>query len=598
MKTFLLIFLLVLAPFAMIVAQSWQIRPAPLMTPWAKDVDPENVLPEHPRPQMKRAEWLNLNGVWQFQEAASGDRVPFGNTLKEEILVPFPWQSALSGIRRMLPGNRAWYRRTLDIPAAWNGRTILLHFGAVDWQSTLYVNGRCVGTHKGGYDAFTFDITPFLDAGEQEIIVGVYDPGSEAPIARGKQANPKFADPGGYHYTAGSGIWQTVWLEPVPKKSFITEIKIVPDIDLGTVTVKANISNPFKSDSIHVVVKDGDSVISQNSGDAAQSIIVPVKNAKLWSPDSPFLYDLEITLLDGDVALDKIDSYCGMRKIALTPESGLKKIELNNEFLFQIGPLDQGYWPDGIYTAPTDEALKWDVEQIKAFGYNMIRKHVKIEPARWYYWCDKLGLLVWQDMPHTFERHDEQSKIQFETELFQMVKQHWNFPSIINWIVFNEHWGLYDVHRLTEAVMALDPSRLVTGNSGIDAGTPDLDYEVGHIKDNHSYRPPNCAFASSTRAVVCGEYGAIGYKIPGHIWDVDGPWVHHNYEGIYAATDEYEKFISQILEFIKLDGLSAAVYTQWTDVENEMNGIFTYDRKKVKLHKDRVTAANLSTRQK
>jgi beta-galactosidase/beta-glucuronidase len=598
MKKIVSVALLCFAPFYVIFAQSWEINPAPLMTSWADDVDPEHVLPDYPRPHMQRADWLNLNGIWQFQEAEHGDAVPFDQTLKEEILVPFPWQSALSGIRRMIPSFRAWYRRTIDIPKSWSDDTILLHFGAVDWESTVYVNGRCVGTHKGGYDAFTFDITPFLEKGEQEIVIGVYDPGSDAPIARGKQANQKFADPGGYHYSASSGIWQTVWFEPVPKKSFITELKIVPDIDLGTVTVKANISNPFQSDSILVVVKDGGSVISQNSGDAAQSIIVPLKNAKLWSPDSPFLYDLEITLLDGDVALDKIDSYVGMRKIALSPEPGLKKIELNNEFLFQMGPLDQGYWPDGLYTAPTDEALKWDIEQIKAFGFNMIRKHVKIEPARWYYWCDKLGLLVWQDMPHTFQTHDEQSKIQFETELFQMVKQHWNFPSIVNWIVFNEHWGLYDVHRLTEAVMALDPSRLVTGNSGIDAGKPDLDYEVGHIKDNHSYRPPNCAFASSTRAVVCGEYGAIGYKIPGHIWDIDGPWVHHNYDGIDAATAEYEKFINQIHDFIEEDGLSAAVYTQWTDVENEMNGIFTYDRKKIKLHKDRVTAANKSTYQK
>ena len=577
-------------------AKEWQPKPAPLMTPWAADVDPEQPLPEYPRPQMVRADWLNLNGLWQFQEAEFGENAPFGQTLEEQILVPFPWESALSGIRRMIPGRRAWYRRTFQIPMAWQGQGILLHFGAVDWQSTVYVNGRCVGMHKGGYDAFSFNITPFLNSdADQEIIVGVYDPGSDAPIARGKQANHKFDDPGGYHYSPSSGIWQTVWLEPVPQRSHIEELKIIPDIDLGHIAVYVNASKLFAGDSILVLVKEGEAIVGQRSGDVFAKIIVPVPDAKLWSPDLPFLYDLEITLMDGEKKLDVVRSYFGMRKISLNPEPRLKKIMLNNKFLFQMGPLDQGYWPDGLYTAPTDEALRWEIEQMKEFGYNMVRKHVKIEPARWYYWCDKLGLLVWQDMPHTFQQHTEQSKLQFEHELYQMIKQHWNHPSIVNWIVFNEHWGLFEVHRLTESVMALDPTRLVTGNSGIDAGTPDLDYEVGHIKDNHSYRPPNCAFATSRRAVVCGEYGAIGYKIPNHIWDVDGPWVHHNYTGMEEATAEYEKFIQQILDFIKLDGLSAAVYTQWTDVENEMNGIYTYDRKIIKLDKARIKAANQST---
>jgi hypothetical protein len=259
-----------------------------------------------------------------------------------------------------------------------------------------------------------------------------------------------------------------------------------------------------------------------------------------------------------------------------------------------MGPLDQGYWPDGIYTAPTDEALRWDIELIKEFGFNMIRKHIKIEPQRWYYWCDKLGLLVWQDMPSTFNERTEEEKTQFETELQLMIKTHWNHPSIVNWIIFNEHWGIYDPVRLTENVMALDPSRLVTGNSGIDAGKPNIDYVTGHITDNHSYRPPNVPFASQIRATVCGEYGAIGYKVNEHIWDVDGPWVHHNYKGIDDATAEYEKFINMIIGF-KEEGLSAAVYTQWTDVENEMNGIYTYDRKVIKLHKSRIRTANEST---
>jgi beta-galactosidase/beta-glucuronidase len=336
-------------------------------------------------------------------------------------------------------------------------------------------------------------------------------------------------------------------------------------------------------------------LVGTAKGTFGREISVRVDELHPWSPTSPFLYDLEIELLKDGLAVDNVRSYGGMRKISLGEgDKGLKHIFLNNEFLFQMGPLDQGFWPDGLYTAPSDEALRWDIEQMKEFGYNMVRKHIKVEPQRWYYWCDKLGLLVWQDMPSTFKQRTEDEKTQFETELQLMVKTHWNHPSIVNWIVFNEHWGLYDPVRLTENIMALDPSRLVTGNSGIDAGRPNIDYVVGHITDNHSYRPPNVPFASQIRATVCGEYGAIGYKIKDHIWDIDGPWVHHNYEGIDDATAEYEKFIRMIIDF-KKEGLSAAVYTQWTDVENEMNGIYTYDRKVIKLYRERIRKANEST---
>ena len=259
-----------------------------------------------------------------------------------------------------------------------------------------------------------------------------------------------------------------------------------------------------------------------------------------------------------------------------------------------MGPLDQGYWPDGLYTAPTDEALAWEIRMMKEWGFNMVRKHIKVEPQRWFYHCDRLGLLVWQDMPSTFKKRTEAEKTQFETELKDMVKQHWNHPSVVNWVVFNEHWGAYDVPRLTEMVMGLDPSRLVTGNSGIDAGKPNLDYETGHIKDNHHYRPPTAPYVTDKRAAVNGEYGAIGYLLEGHIWDVDGPWVHYNYDGIDAATEEYEKFVTELLDYKTRLGLSGAVYTQWTDLENEMNGLYTYDRKKIKLHKERVTKANRS----
>ncbi len=565
------------------------------MTTWAEEASQcETPLDEYPRPVMEREEWMNLNGEWQFEETELGAVIPVGKKLKETILVPFPWESALSGVMRQLDSQRAVYRREFTVPADWNSRQLLLHFGAVDWESQVYINGQFVGEHRGGYDAFWFDITPYLKSkGKQEVIVKVWDPGNSRPIATGKQNNTRFDSPQGYSYAPSSGIWQTVWLEPVGKE-YISALRSTPDIDHNELTVSVN--SVGRADAgVEVSVLDGGKVVATASGAVNKDVVLSIEDAKLWSPDSPFLYDLEIKLLSKDGAVvDKVMSYAGMRKISLLDEKGVQRLALNNEFVFQMGPLDQGYWPDGIYTAPTDEALRWDVENAKAWGYNMIRKHIKVEPQRWYYWCDKVGILVWQDMPNTFKERSEAEKIQFETELAQMVKTHWNHPSIVNWIVFNEHWGIYDCERITENVMELDPSRLVTGNSGIDARKPSIDYEVGHIKDNHSYRPPHVPLISSKRATVNGEYGAIGYLVEGHIWDTDGPWVHYQYKGKEAATAEYEKFIGQINGYIAR-GLSAAVYTQWTDVENEMNGLYTYDRKVEKLDKERVREANRST---
>ncbi|GEC72605.1 Glycosyl hydrolases family 2, TIM barrel domain [Flavobacterium flevense] len=563
----------------------------PMQSPWAKDLDKNNPLAEYPRPIMVRTNWKNLNGVWAFGEAKEGMAIP--KKLNEKIVVPFPWESNLSDIQRQLKTQRAWYKRSFTVPKDWSSNDVLLHFGAVDFEAKVYVNGQFVGMHKGGYDAFSFNITSYLNKTENELAVEVFDPGSDAAIATGKQSNDKFDNPQRYAYTPSSGIWQTVWLEPVPKQH-ITNFTITPDIDLELINVLVN-ANQDNNSKIEVVVKQGDTVVSSGEGQLNIPFQVKIPNPKLWSPDSPFLYDVIVKLKSNNQVLDEVKSYTGMRKIAIELEGNLQKITLNNKFLFQMGPLDQGYWPDGIYTAPTDEALKWDVENIKDWGFNMIRKHIKIEPQRWYYWADKLGLLVWQDMPSTFKKRTEAEKTQFETELTQMVRNNANHPSIIVWVVFNEHWGLYDVERLTNYTMALDPSRLVIGNSGIDAGKPNIDYEVGHIKDNHSYRPPSVPFASNKRAVVNGEYGAIGYNVPGHIWDLDGPWVHYNYEGKEAATKEYERFIKMIVDDFQKQGLSASVYTQWTDVENEMNGLYTYDRKVEKLDKERVKKANEST---
>jgi len=579
------------------MSAGWRIADAPLLTRWAEKVDPACPLPEYPRPLMRREAWLNLNAVWQFQPAEAGDAVPFGKKLKGTILVPYPWESALSGVRKQFDSRRAWYRREFSVPPAWEGKRVMLNFGAVDWEATVYVNGRSVGTHCGGYDSFGFDVTPFINReGANEIIVSVFDPGNDLGIAVGKQENSRFDNPQRYAYCPSSGIWQTVWLEPLPEQA-IMDLHAVPDIDRETLAVTVN-TDPLGSNCVvEVTAMDNGKVVAQAGGNANQPIVVPMRNARLWSPQSPHLYDLQVSLKHNSETLDRVNSYFGMRKIAIkrhviNGRDGLMKLELNNEFIFQFGPLDQGYWPDGIYTAPTDEALRWDIEQMKSWGCNMVRKHIKVEPQRWYYWCDKLGLLVWQDLPSTFKKRTEAEKTRFETELQRMIKSHWNHPSIVNWIVFNEHWGAYDVERLTETVMAMDPSRVVTGNSGMDAGRPHIDYEVGHIKDNHHYRPPTNPMANNRRAAVNGEYGAIGYLVDGHRWDADGPWVHYNYKDKEAATVEYENFARQLLKFRDEDHLSGAVYTQLTDVENEMNGYFTYDRKVEKLDRERVSAAN------
>jgi beta-galactosidase/beta-glucuronidase len=588
-----IIIILVCFAVTKLYGQQWKMANAPLQTSWAETVNPNNPLPEYPRPQMVREKWMNLNGLWDFKEYKPGDKMPLPKKLQEKILVPYPWESALSGVRKQFDSRRAWYRRTFSVPDEWKNQNILLHFGAVDWEATVYVNGNSVGTHRGGYDAFSFDITNYLNSkGSNEIVVQVYDPGDDEGIAAGKQQNTKFKDPNRYFYCPSSGIWQTVWLEPVPKVS-IKDIKLVPNVADELLAVTVNLSSLKPKYEVELTAYDNGKLVATTKGKINEPISLQVKNPKLWSPSSPFLYDLKISIKDSAGNTDEVKSYFGMRSVGIKPYKNLQRIVLNDEYVFMMGPLDQGFWPDGIYTAPTDEALKWDVEGMKDWGFNMVRKHIKVEPARWFYWCDKMGILVWQDMPCSMKPRTELEKTQWETELQQMIKQHWNHPSIVNWIVFNEHWGIYDVERITKMVMELDPSRLVTGNTGIDAGKPDVDYEVGHIKSNHHYRPPTIPLGSNKRAIVNGEFGAIGYNIEGHIWDVDGPWVHFNYKGKDSATEEYLRFFKQLQEYAA-EGLSAAVYTQWTDVENEMNGIYTYDRKVIKLDKEKVTAINKS----
>ena len=574
---------LVAAVAAPVSTWAWQMQTAPLMTDWAQQVAANNPLPEYPRPQMVRTNWMNLNGIWQFQAGATNDPVPVGQTLASEILVPFPMESALSGVKQYYP--RSWYRRTFTVPAGWSGQNLLLHLDAVDWESEVFINGHSLGIHRGGYDAATYDITPFVaGGGPQEIIVRDYDPTDAAGEPRGKQT----LYPGGIMYTSTSGIWQPVWLEPVPAASSITSLKLVPDIDHARLAVTANVSGSTGGITVSAVARIGTNVVGRISGAPGATLQLPVPNPNLWSPTNPFLYDLEVTLSNGVTQVDAVASYFGMRKVSVGTNNGFLKIFLNNQFVFEFGPLDQGFWPDGIYTAPTDLALKSDLETDKALGFNMLRKHIKVERARWYYWADKLGLLVWQDMPSANSYTGSPQPLdvpEFESELLRMVTNHWNSPAIISWVIFNESQGQHDTAALAAEVKALDPSRVVNQASGGSY------FGAGDILDFHSY--PDPAYPTSTnQAVVCGEFGGVGLGITNHTWAPG--W------GYVGATDgndlaaRFENFSVELSDFVQNHGLSAAVYTQITDVETELNGLLTYDRKVLKPNLRRMQAAILA----
>ena len=563
-------------------AQSWQPAQGPLMTRWAKDVSPENVWKEYPRPQMVRKDWLNLNGLWDY--AIAPKEAPRPQEWQGKILVPFPVESALSGVmKRLDEKSRLWYRRQFAMPGGWSDKRILLHFGAVDWECEVTVNGRPVGSHRGGYDAFTFDITEAIraDAAQQEVVVAVLDPTNTGKQPRGKQV----LNPGGIFYTPTSGIWQTVWIEPVPMAS-IADLVITPDVDGSAVRVTVVGRAADDTHTVEVAVLDAGREVARAAGKPGRQIAVPVPDAKLWWPDAPFLYDLKVSLKQGDKTVDAVDSYFGMRKVSVgKDEKGITRILLNNRFVFQIGFLDQGFWPDGLYTAPTDEALRYDIEITKKLGMNMARKHVKIEPQRWYYWCDRLGLLVWQDMPSGDGNRSADEARQFEDELRQMVEQFRNHPSIIMWVVFNEGWGQYDTERLTAWVKKLDPTRLVNNASGW------TDRKVGDVHDIHAYPGPACPPPEDKRAAVLGEFGGLGLAVEGHMWTAK----HWGYRGMPNAdklTSTYCKLLRKVYELKDNPGLSAAVYTQTTDVETECNGLLTYDRAVVKPDVEKVAKAN------
>ena len=552
----------------------------PLLTRWAKDVSAENALPEYPRPQMVRTDWLNLNGLWDYAIKPKDQSQPA--EFDGQILVPYPVESALSGVMKPVgPDNRLWYRRTFDIPKKWENKRVLLHFGAVDWDATVWVNGKKRGNHRGGYDPFTFDVTDVLKEGaKQEIVVSVWDPTDAGWQPRGKQVKK----PGGIMYTAVTGIWQTVWLEPVPQ-TYIESLVIVPDIDKGEVQITANVVGGSAGTGLAAKVA-GKGFAGAAASSAGNKLTIKMLDARLWSPEAPYLYDVTVSVGSDDEPIDSVKSYFGMRKISLgRDDGGILRLCLNNKPLFQYGPLDQGWWPDGLYTAPTDEALRYDIEVLKKLGCNMLRKHVKVEPDRLYYWCDKLGLMVWQDMPSGDNKTDA-DKRQFELELTRVIGAFHNHPCIIMWVPFNEGWGQHDTEHYVELIKELDPTRLVNNASGwSDSG-------VGDVQDIHSYPGPAAPPVEDKRAAVLGEFGGLGLPVEGHTWQAEKNWGYRSYTNANELTDAYVALIKKLHPLTGAPGLAAAVYTQTTDVEVEVNGLMTYDRAMIKMDAERVAAAN------
>lgn len=590
-------FLLIILLFSsMSLSAQWKPMGDKIKTAWAEKIDPNNVLPEYPRPIMERDKWQNLNGLWDYAILPMGQQEP--QTFDGKILVPFAVESSLSGVQKELgKGKELWYRRTFTIPSDWKSKNIILHFGAVDWKAEVYLNNIKIGTHTGGYTPFSFDVTPFLTSGNQKLVVKVWDPTSDSSIPRGKQVT----NPHGIWYTPVSGIWQTVWLEPVNNKH-IVGVTPIADVDNNNLKVKVCTKNTESSDIVEVKLKDNNKVIASAKGVAGQTLDLSIPNAKLWSPESPFLYDLDVTIIERGKPVDKVNSYAAMRKVSKKRDAnGILRMQLNNKDIFHFGPLDQGWWPDGLYTAPTDEALKYDIVKTKDFGYNMIRKHVKVEPARWYTHCDRLGILVWQDMPngdqgphwdmhHYFDGKEVTRSIEseqnFRKEWKEIMDYLMPYPSITVWVPFNEAWGQFKTQEITEWTQYYDPSRLVNSASG---GNHYL--KAGDILDFHKYPSPELMMYDNERITVVGEYGGIGMPLTGHLWQPDKNWGYVQFKSAKEVTDEYVKYGQQLLELVKR-GISGGVYTQTTDVEGEVNGLITYDRKVIKVEEDRIRKIN------
>ena len=573
----------------------WKPAGDKIMTEWAAKVDPSNVLPEYPRPQQVREDWQNLNGLWDYAITAKDAARP--EAFDGQILVPFAVESALSGVGRSVTAEDAlWYSREFTVPKQWKGKRLLLNFGAVDWKTEVYVDGKLAGEHTGGYDPFSFDITDLLAKGKKHnLTVKVIDQTDAWYQPRGKQ----IMDPHGIWYTPVSGIWQTVWMEPVPE-TYISSFATVPDVSGAKLAVDVKVENMQPGDICRVQMYDGEFLAGEGNG---YKDAVWVTDPKLWSPENPFLYDLKIMIIRKGQIVDEVKGYAAMREVTVARDAdGHKRMLLNGEPLFQYGPLDQGWWPDGLYTAPTDEALAFDIIKTKEFGYNMIRKHVKVEPARWYYHCDRLGMLVWQDMPsttcgdnvwgnHEYDKGTDskitrEGKDNYYNEWGEIIKDFKMFPSIVVWVPFNESWGQFDTDEVVKFTREQDPSRLInyaSGGSFVKCS--------GDIIDLHNYPDPEMYLYDPAYINVLGEYGGIGLPLEGHLWQTDRNWGYIQYKNGDDVLDAYERYAEELIDLVQ-KGFAAAVYTQTTDVEGEVNGLMTYDRKVVKVDAERLAKIN------
>ncbi|MCI7782893.1 MAG: beta-galactosidase [Parabacteroides sp.] len=586
---------------SLLVVQAYaQWKPAgdKIKTAWAEQVNPQQVLPEYPRPIMERADWQNLNGEWDYAIRPKGEVEPA--TFDGKILVPFAVESSLSGVQQMVgEANELWYKRTFQVPSAWKGKEILLHFGAVDWQADVFVDDVLIGSHVGGYTPFSLNVTPYLSAksATHKLVVRVWDPSDKGYQPRGKQVS----NPEGIWYTPVTGIWQTVWLEPV-NASHITAIKAIPDVDKQVMHVTVSACSPsLASDIVEVELLDKGQVIASAKGVQGKELRLAVKQPTLWEPSNPYLYDMKVRLTKNGRSVDEVKSYTAFRKISTVRDAqGLMRMCLNNKPLFQYGPLDQGWWPDGLYTAPTDEALLYDIKKTKEWGFNMIRKHVKVEPARWYYHCDKEGILVWQDMPSgdmdnqwkprvynggTDRQRTEASIANYYQEWKEIMDLCVSNPSVVVWVPFNEAWGQFDTEKVVAWTKAYDPSRLVNPASGGNHRP------CGDILDLHNYPGPDMFLFDPIRVNVLGEYGGIGLAVEDHLWWNKRNWGYIQFKNSDEVTAEYVKYAKQLKDFVK-KGFSAAVYTQTTDVEGEVNGLMTYDRKVIKINEAQIRAIN------
>ena len=570
-------------------AADWKPADAPLMTKWGKKVTPDNAWKEYPRPQLVRKDWQNLNGLWDYAITPMDAAQPA--KWDGQILVPFCIESALSGVgKHPTKDQHLWYRRTFEVPAGWKDKSVLLHFGAVDWETEVGVNGRFVGGHTGGSDPFSIDITDALKEGKNELQIRVWDPTDAGAQPRGKQVSK----PGGIWYTPVSGIWQTVWLEPV-RETHIQTVKITPDVDKGEVEFVVDVVGKFSGGGagVHVCWK-GDFTV-QGKGKPGKPFRIKLKDPQLWTPDKPTLTEVDISLttdINDSAVHDTVSSYFAMRKIsAAKDENGVMRLMLNNKPVFHIGPLDQGWWPDGLLTPPSDEAMKYDIEVLKKLGFNMLRKHIKMEPSRYYYHCDKLGMLVWQDMPSggvpsrgqlippnakEDAKFTDDEKKQFRTELKAMIDNLWFFPCIVVWVPFNEGWGQHDTNDVLKWVKEYDPTRLVNGPSGWQ------DRGFGDMKDAHIYPGPGMFPVMPDRVSVLGEFGGLGLPVKGHLWKETDNWGYRTYKNEQELREQYRMLTRRLHPLIG-KGLSAAVYTQTTDVEVEVNGLMTYDREVIKF---------------